>query len=257
MFFNNREYGKLIKKEKVNGSIVYTIENSKGKNQTISFDSDICPTANIGDEVFYIYNRSISSSVKKGVLLNDNLKEITMSYYNMLDNFIVALKETIPFVVLFALLGQITLHLTSESLMFILKSMGISHLDIISTCLLVIALILPTALSGLYFFHRFYKSIEKFPLLLMKRDRHFIPYKKEFFTRKDILFNKKIDDEDKRKLRLFIRNIDEMSSAEKLEMDTYIEEKKNMKVKDIEYLNILSLTNKLKIKKQVEQLLLK
>lgn len=56
---------------------------------------------------------------------------------------------------------------------------------------------------------------------------------------------------------MFVRGIDDLSSAEKLEIYEYIDEQKKMNVSHIEYLDILSLTNKLKMKKQVEQLLLK
>lgn len=65
MFFSNRQYGKLVKKENLNGTIMYTVENSKGKTQSISFDTDVCPVANIGDEIFFIYKRF--SLIKKQI----------------------------------------------------------------------------------------------------------------------------------------------------------------------------------------------
>lgn len=257
MFFINREYGKLIKKDNINGSIVYTVENSKGKTQTISFDNDVCPAANVGDEVFYIYNRNISSNIKKGINLSDNLKEISVLSYNLFDDFIIAFKEVITYVTLSLVLMHTIINLTSQFILFALKYMNVSHINILSLCLILIIAITPGISSGAWLCYRFGKSLGKFRHLLIKKDKYFHPYKKENFTKKDILFNKKINDEEKRELNTFVRNIEGLSSTEKLEIHAYIEEKKKMKVSHIEYLDILSLTNKLKMKKQVEQLLLK
>lgn len=258
MFFINREYGKLIKKDNLNGSIVYTIENSKGKAQTISFHNDVCPTANIGDEIFFIYNRNAFSDTKKGIFLSADLKEATVfnrKFLSVLDiNF---WKELLGFTTKSVIFMTSSAFLFSYGIAFILHALGIQHIGAFGVLGFKVGLFASITLPGISVLMKFLKNIDTFAKLSQQRDKYFRPYKKANFNKKDILFNKTLDEDEKTRLTMFVRGIDGLSSTEKLEIYKYIDEQKKMNVNDIGYLDILNVSNKLKMKKQVEQLLLK
>lgn len=258
MFFSNREYGKLVKKENLNGAIIYTVENSKGKTQSISFDTDVCPVANVGDEVFFVYQRNVFSNTKKGLFLSADLKETTIFNNKFLypDN-ISFWKELVGFIMTAVISMTVSIFSFAYGIIFLLHALGVHHVGAFGLLGFKVGLLLSVSFSGIFIFMHFFKNLETFVKLSQGRDKYFFPYKKANFNRKDMLLNKTLDEDEKRNLNIFVRNIAELSSTEKLEIHAYIEEKKNMKVSHIEYLDILSLTNKLKMKKQVEQLLLK
>lgn len=258
MFFSNREYGKLIKKENINGAIVYTVENSKGKTQSISFDKDVCPVANIGDEVFFIYNRNAFSDTKKGLFLSGDLKEATIFNSKFLyPDSMSFWKEFIGFNAAAAISMIASMFSFAYGTVFILHALGIQHLGAFGLWGLETGLALSVSFPAIFIFKHFLGNLEKFVKLSRRRDKHFFPYKKANFSRKDILLNKTLDTEEKTKLTMFVRGLDDLSSTEKLEIYEYIDEQKKMKVNEIGYLDILNVSNKLKMKKQVGQLLLK
>lgn len=258
MFFSNRQYGKLVKKENLNGVIIYTVENSKGKMQSLSFGTDVCPTANIGDEVFFIYKRNAFSDTKKGFLLSSHLKEATIFNNKFLyPGNLLFWKEFVAFTAAAIISMTASVSLFSYGIIFLLHGLDIQHVGDFGLWGVKLGLLLSVCIPGAFLFTRFFRNLEKFVKLSQRRDRYFLPYKKANFSRKDILLNKTLDAEEKTKLTMFVRGIDSLSSTEKLEIYEYIDEKKKMNVSDIGYLDILNVSNKLKTKKQVEQLLLK
>lgn len=258
MFFNNREYGKLFKKENFNGSIVYTVENSKGKRHSISFDSDVCPAANIGDEVFFIYKCNPFSDTKKGLFLSTDLKETTVFNNKFLSTDSISFwGEFIGFTTTAVISMTTSIFSFAYGIAFLLHLLGINHVGDLGALGLKVGLLLSVSLPGFFMLKHFFKNVDTFVNLSRKRDKHFFPYKKANFSRKDILLNKTLDEEEKTKLTMFVRSIDSLSSTEKLEIYEYIDEQKKMSVNNIGYLDVLNASNKLKTKKQVEQLLLK
>lgn len=258
MFFSNREYGKLVKKENLNGAIIYTVENSKGKTQSISFDTDVCPVANMGDEVFFIYKRNAFSDTKKGLFLSSDLKETTIFNNKFLypDN-ILFWKELVGFMITAVISMTASIFSFAYGIAFLFHALGIQHVGAFGLWGFKVGLALSVFSPAIFIFMHFFKNLEKFVKLSQRRDKHFFPYKKANFSRKDIFLNKTLDTEEKTKLTMFVRGIDSLLSTEKLEIYEYIDEQKKMNVNDIGYLDILNVSNKLKMKKQVEQLLLK
>lgn len=257
MFFNKREYGKLVKKENLNGSIIYTVEKSKGKIRSISFDRDVCPTANIGDEVFFIYSQNAFTDTKKGIFLSSDLKETTVFNNKFLSTDSISLwKEFVGFSAAAVISMTTSIFSYAYGVVFLLHALGIEHVGTLGAFGLKAGLFLSLSLPGIFMLFNFFKNVDTFTKLSRKRDEYFYPYKKANFSKKDILLNKTLNEEEKTKLTMFVRDIESLSSTEKLEIHYYIEEDKKMTVNQIEYLDILSLSNKLKMKKKIEKLLL-
>jgi len=257
MFFNNREYGKLLKKESLNGSIIYTIENLKGKSRSISFDSDVCPTANIGDEVFFIYSKNAFSETKKGIFLSSDLKEATVFNNKFLSPASISFwKEFVGFTAGAIISITASIFSFAYGISFLLQALGIEHMGALGFLLFKTGLFVSASLPSFFMLKHFFKNMDTFVKLSQQRDKYFLPYKKENFSRKDIFLNKTLNEEEKTKFTIFVRNIEGLPSVEKLEIYNYIEEQKKMKVNEIGYMDILNISNKLKMKKKIEKLLL-
>lgn len=223
MITYSKSYGVLKNKRQTKEGILYTLDKDD-KKTTYLFKNDECPHSNIGDELYVIYTKSLSS-LKKGILISNdiNLMIVKDAPFNlMLFNFI-ALSGIIVSEIL--LLDKL-LYMNSSSSLFI-------TFFIVSFISFITAYI-------------FGNNETLFNKIKRKKNMVYNKYKRDNFTKKEILFNKKLTSLEKDRLRNFIQCHKEIKGSEKLEIIDIIEHSKKIKVSDIDFLDIKALSKKQK-----------
>ena len=195
MITYSKSYGVLKNKRQTKEGILYTLDKD-GKKTTYLFKKEECPHSNIGDELYVIYTKSLSS-LKKGILISNdiNLMIVKDAPFNlMLFNFI-ALSGIIVSEIL--LLDKL-LYMNSFSSLFI-------TFFIVSFISFITAYI-------------FGNNETLFNKIKRKKNMVYNKYKRDNFTKKEILFNKKLTSLEKDRLRNFIQCHKEIKGSEKLEI---------------------------------------
>ena len=236
--------GLLKNKEVINGLFYYTIELKNGRQKTVYFSEDVCPHANINDEVFFSYNTSFSKN-KKGVLLSNNIYHA------------IAKLNNIPFSLAFKdMLSLITLAFSTN---LIFRSLLISYFAFshISTEAQLVA-VLSTFIVWLFYITYFFTTnLIHFLKIKEKKDILYKPYIKEQFSKKERFFNKKLNNLERLHLDNFVNQQEHLSSSEKIEISEIIETEKKLCISDITFLEIKNIKNKMKQQNKIKQLLLK
>lgn len=234
MITYSKSYGVLKNKRQTKEGILYTLDKD-GKKTTYLFKNDECPHSNIGDELYVIYTKNLSS-LKKGILISNdiNLMIVKDAPFNlMLFNFI-ALSGIIVSEIL--LLDKL-LYMNSLSSLFI-------TFFIVSFISFITAYI-------------FGNNETLFNKIKLKKNMVYNKYKRDNFTKKEILFNKKLTSLEKDRLRNFIQCQKEIKGSEKLEIIDIIEHSKKIKVSDIDFLDIKALRKKHKYIETIKLLISK
>lgn len=197
-----------------NGNTYYRLTDSRGKDITLYFPTDVCPNAKIGDEMYFNYKRSLKQE-KKGYYLTNNINEAILSFIPRSVAFLNAI-----LISSFITAGMAACLFLCEYLSFPLP------VYLLLTSLVSISAILPFELGHARFFSK--TKEKKYP-----KYKH---YKEENFTKKERLLDKIMSDTEKESLCTFINNQDDLSSTQKLEINDIISSSKNFRISSISYL---------------------
>lgn len=235
MILTSRKVAVLNDKFYENDNIYYRLTDSKGKDITLYFPTDVCPTANIGDEMYFEYKRSTNKD-KKGYYLTNNINEAILS--NPSD-LIIGLNSLI---MSFLVNGGV--FATS----FLCKHFGMPlPVYLFFSTLILSGIFLPFLFSFAFLFIN----------IKNKKEPKYKAYREEHFTRKERIFDKKLNNLEKLHLINFINQQDEFSSSEKIEIADIISKSKRINISDIHRLDLKLLQQKNKNKKRINLLLSK
>lgn len=235
MILTSRKVAVLNDKFYENGNIYYRLTDSKGKDITLYFPTDVCPTANIGDEMYFEYKRSTSKE-KKGYYLTNNINEAILS--NPPDSVI--------FLSTFIMTALIVGGVYGSAFLCKYFSMP-SSVYYFSSALIFSCVFLPFL----------FKFLPLFINIKEKKEPKYKVYKEENFTRKERIFDKKLNNLEKLHLTNFINQQDEFSSSDKIEISDIISKSKRINISDIHRLDLKLLQQRNENKKEINLLLSK
>jgi len=235
MILTSRKVAVLNDKFYENGNIYYRLTDSKGKDITLYFPTDVCPTANIGDEMYFEYKRS-SNKEKKGYYLTSNINEAILSNP---PNSIMLLSSFI----MTTLIAVGTL--TSA---FLCKYFAMP---------LPVYVLFSTLIFSSIFLPFLFSFVPLFIKIKDKKEPKYKDYKEEHFTKKERIFDKKLNNLEKLHLTNFINQQDEFSASDKIEISDIISKSKSINISDIHRLDLKLLQQRNKNKKEINLLLSK
>lgn len=235
MILTSRKVAVLNDKFYENGNIYYRLTDSKGKDITLYFPTDVCPTANIGDEMYFEYKRSTDKD-KKGYYLTNNINEAILSDP---PNFVILLSTLIMSALV---VGGV------NGCAFLCNYFAIpSSIYVFFSALIFSSIFIPFLSS----FSPIFINIKN------KKEPKYKVYKEEHFTRKERILDKKLNNLEKLHLTNFINQQDEFSSSDKLEIADIISKSKRINISDIHCLDLKLLQQRNKNKKEINLLLSK
>lgn len=234
MKFYSRSYGILKEKTTRSGDVLYTL-NRNGKEMTYIFKNDECPQANIGDKLYVSYQRNASSKkldYRQGVSITHDFKNIITSSFIMPKLWIFYL----IFMSLLSIVASYVTFLNHDTVA------GIYHifLSLFFACFSFLGA------DSLWLYEIFSKS-DNFKQLK--------EYQKTQFTKKEKIFNKKLNNLEKLHLINFINKQDDISPNLKIEIDGFISKNK-VAISSIPYIEINAIKRNLDKKKQYETLMI-
>lgn len=211
-----------------NGNTYYRLTDSKGKDITLYFPTDVCPNAKIGDEMYFNYKRSLKKE-KEAYYLTNNINEAILSripYSTALFN---------------AILISSCIMTGIAGCTFLCKYLSLPYtVFILSSLLAFLSVILPFELG----FARFFTRIKH------KKDPKYKDYKKGNFTKKERFLDKVMSDTEKESLCTFINNQDDLSSTQKLEINDIISNSKKFRISSISYLETHQIFKRKKLQEE-------
>lgn len=235
MILTSRKVAILRDKFYEDGNIYYRLTDSKGKDIILHFSTDVCPKANIGDEMYFEYKRSANKE-KKGYYLTNNINEAILS--NPPDSIIL-----LSTFIMTALVAGGTL--TSA---FLCKYFTLPlTVYYFSSSLIFLSVYLPFLFS----------FVPLFIKIKDKKEPKYKTYKEENFTKKERIFDKKLNNLEKLHLTNFINQQNEFSASDKIEISDIISKSKSINISDIHRLDLKLLQQKNKNKKEINLLLSK
>jgi len=235
MILTSRKVAVLTDKFYENGNIYYRLTDSKGKDITLHFTTDVCPKANIGDEMYFEYKRS-SKKEKKGYYLTNNINEAILS--NPPDSVILLSTCTMTALVTGGALASA----------FLCKHFAMP---------LSVYYLFATLIYASIFIPFLFRFVPLFINIKNKKETKYKVYKEEHFTRKERILDKKLNNLEKLHLTNFINQQDEFSSSDKLEIADIISKSKRINVSDIHRLDLKLLQQRNNNKKEINLLLSK
>ena len=234
MKFYSRSYGTLKEKTTRDGDVLYTLDRN-GKEMTYIFKNDECPQANIGDKLYVSYLRNISFKkldYRQGVIISHDFKKIVNSSFIM------------PKLWIFYFIFMSLLSMTTSFLTFLNHDTvaGVYHIFIS----LFFACFSFLGADSLWLYEIFSKS-DNFKQLK--------EYQKTHFTKKEKIFNKKLNNLEKLQLINFINKQNDISPNIKIEIDDFISKNK-VTISSIPYIEIKAIKRNLDKKKHYETLMI-
>lgn len=231
MKFYSRSYGILKNKSMKSGDVFYTLEKN-GKEITYVFKNDKCPQANIGDKLYVSYQRNFSfkkSNYRQGLIISDDFFKIINSGTLMSTS---GFSFFISISMLYLILSYIMFHFNHDSL----GSIYYMFISLMFTCISFIGA------ESLWLYELFSNS-EKFKQLK--------EYKNTQFTKKERIFNKKLNNLEKLHLINFINKRDDISPNIKIAIDDFISKEK-VAISSIPYIEIKAIRRNIEKKKNMK-----
>lgn len=234
MITYSKSYGVLKNKRQTKEGILYTLDKD-GKKTTYLFKNDECPQANIGDKLYVSYKRKVSFkklNYIQGVSISHDFK-------NLISSSIVMPKLWIFYFTFMSLLS-----ITASYLTFLNHDIvaGVYHifLSLFFACFSFLGA------NSLWLYEIFIKS-DNFKQLK--------EYQKTHFTKKEKIFNKKLNNLEKLHLINFINKQNDISPNIKIEIDDFISKNK-VTISSIPYIEIKAIKRNLDKKNKYETLMI-
>lgn len=235
MILTSRKVAVLNDKFYENGNIYYRLTDSKGKDITLYFPTDVCPTANIGDEMYFEYKRSTNKD-KKGYYLTNNINEAILSNP---PNSVIWLDV---FIMSALVVGGV------NSCAFLCKHFAMP---------LPVYFLFSTLIFSSIFLPFLFSFMPLFIKIKDKKEPKYKAYKEEHFTKKERIFDKKLNNLEKLHLTNFINQQNEFSASDKIEISDIISKSKRINISDIHRLDLKLLQQRNENKKEINLLLSK
>lgn len=235
MNFYSRSYGILKDKTIKSGDVLYTLERN-GKEMTYIFKNDECPQANIGDKLYVSYHRNVSFKkldYRQGVIISDD-------FQNIMNSGLLMSKSWFVYFIIMTMLSMLTSYLAFKLNHDAIAAIYHLFLGVFFTCISFIG-------AESLWLHQLFIQSEKFKKLK--------EYKNTQFTKKEKIFDKKLNNLEKLHLINFMNKQDNISPFLKLEIDDMISKEK-INISSIPYIEIKAIKRNLDKKKKYEALMI-